>query len=121
MKARHIAVVALSAFAAIAGSASAADDGVIHSRTVLDGHPRHWEGSGIPAHLVRNDKPVVVSTDRLAQFGRDGTVSVQGAAPLTTGDVATAARVGRDAPVATVRLKAPVTAAPATAPRHGRV
>ena len=70
MKARHIAVVALSAFAAIAGSASAADDGVIHSRTVLDGHPRHWEGSGIPAHLVRNDKPVVVSTDRLAQFGQ---------------------------------------------------
>jgi hypothetical protein len=119
MKARHIAVVALSAFAAIAGSASAAD-GVIHSRTVLDGHPRHWEGSGIPSHLVRNDKPVVVSTDRPAQFGRDGAVSMQGAAPLTTGDAATAARVGREVPVATVRVKAPVTATPATASRYGR-
>lgn len=52
MKARHIAVVALSAFAAIAGFRLRGRRCYSTRALALDGHPRHWEGSGIPSHLA---------------------------------------------------------------------
>lgn len=120
MKARHIALVALSAVAATTGSAFAADDGVIRSRTFLEFQQRYWNGSDIPANLVRQDKPVLTAQAGRSEFGRDGTVAVEGAAPLKTAAAADIQRLGRDVPVATVRGKAPVTATPSAGQRGGR-